>query len=265
MSNQRFVNSSALLVWLFSATPLLGQPQGVSTGQPPPLGPLNDDEFRLPLEPSEAANVDRLIVLLGSPDYKHREAATTALIDFGAPAFAKLRTAYEQSDDLEVRLRVEQVVRAAYLNRYVFDRNGFLGVQLASLEQTQARGRPQLNVENGVVIGRVLPDTAASRAGLQENDIVVALNGVPLTGKGMDGVTRFRDAIPGFLPGTKIRLDVLRGNAKKEFEVVIGRCPEDSARNGSVRFSGLYHQVNERFETWWFKYFRGETKSDDVP
>ncbi len=226
----------------------------------PPLGPLTDDEFRLPLPDEDAANVDRLVPLLESPDYKQRETATTALIEIGAPAFAKLRTAYEQADDLEARLRIEQVVRTAYLNRYVFDRNGFLGVQLDPLEQVVARGRAQTKVENGVVIRKVIPDSAASRAGIQEDDIVIALNGAALAGKGTDAVTRFRDAIPEFSPGTNIRLAIVRKGERKEIEVKVGRCPEGTARAGSVRFSGLYHQVNERFGTWWFKYFRNSPK-----
>ena len=36
-----------------------------------------------------------------------REAASTRLTEVGAPAFAKLRLAYRQTDDIEVRLRIE--------------------------------------------------------------------------------------------------------------------------------------------------------------
>jgi hypothetical protein len=32
-----------------------------------------------------------------------------------------------------------------------------------------------------------------------------------------------------------------------------------------VTFAGLYGQVSERFETWWFKYFRAAAKSDVEP
>jgi len=266
MKHIRAMVVGVALLWGTAAETVFGQPQGVpGTPVPSPLGPLNDDEFRLSLDAEEAANVDRLVPLLSSPDYKQRETATNSLIEIGAPAFARLRSAYEQTDDLEMRLRVEQVVRTAYLNRYVFDRNGFLGVQLDALEQIQAKGRPQTKVDNGVVIRRVIPDSAASRAGLRQDDIIVALNGVPLTGRGTDEVTRFRESIPTFSPGTKIRLGIVRGNERQDTDVTIGRCPEDTARAGTVRFSPLYHQVNERFEIWWFKYFRVTAKSDDEP
>jgi C-terminal processing protease CtpA/Prc len=252
----------SVLLW-FGAAPLLGQPQVFPAAPaPPPLGPLNDDEFRLSLEIAEAANVDRLIPLLGSPDYKQREAATTSLIDIGAPAFAKLRTAYEQSDDLEVRLRIEQVVRTAYLNRYVFDRNGFLGVQLGTIDPRDLKGKRRADIETGVKIGQVIANTAAAKAGLRADDIVIAMNGTPLSGTGREANDRFSDSIRQNLPGTKVRLSILRNDNPMTIDAVIGRCPEENVRR--VRFAGLYDQVSERFETWWFKYFRGAATSDDA-
>ena len=56
----------------FGAAQTLSQPRlpPASPGLPP-LGPLTDDEFRLPLGPEDAANVDRWASLL---------ALTTALV-----------------------------------------------------------------------------------------------------------------------------------------------------------------------------------------
>jgi len=243
---------------------LTGQPQVFpAEPAPPPLGPLNDDEFRLSLEIAEAANVDRLIPLLGSPDYKQREAATTSLIDIGAPAFAKLRTAYEQSDDLEMRLRVEQIVRTAYLNRYVFDRNGFLGISLQPYDPKDTKGPRRADIEAGVKVSQVIPNTAAAKAGLRADDVIVAMNGVPVTGAGQQSTDRFSDSIRQNPPGTKVRLTVVREMNTLTLDAIIGRCPEDNVRR--VRFAGLYDLVSERFETWWFKYFRVAAKSEDEP
>lgn len=266
MSNRRTVNSGVLLLSWCCITPVLGQPQAFpAVPAPPPLGPLNDDEFRLSLEATEAANVDRLIPLLGSPDYKQREAATSSLIDIGAPAFAKLRTAYEQTDDLEMRLRVEQVVRTAYLNRYVFDRNGFLGISLQPYEPKDAKGPRRPEIAAGVKVTQVIPNTGAAKAGLRAEDVIVAMNGAPLSGTGRESTDRFSDSIRQNPPGTKVRLTVVREMSTLTLDAIIGRCPENTARAGTVRFAPLYHQVNERFETWWFKYFRGTAKSDEEP
>lgn len=230
--------------------------------QPPPasqagqaLGPLTDDEFRLPLEKDAAAEVDRILSVLGSPRYKEREEATQRLIEIGAPAFSRLRTAYRYADDLEVRLRVETIVRNAYLNHYVFDRNGFLGVSLAPLEPRDPKAPPRAEPENGVRIATVIPDTGASRARLRAGDVVTSLNGVAITGAGRDSIDRFSETIRQFRPDTKVRLAIVREGNPTTIDAVVGRCPEETARRGGVRFSPLYHQVSERFQDWWQKYF----------
>lgn len=264
MRNRRTIPIDLFVLLWCCTTTVLGQPQmfpGVEAN--PPLGPLNDDEFRLPLEPEEAANVDRLIGLLGSPEYKQREAATTSLIDIGAPAFAKLRAAYGQTDELEVRLRVEQVVRTAYLNRHVFDRNGFLGISLAPYEPRDARGQRRPDLVTGVRVTQVISNTGAAKAGLRAEDVIVAMNGVQLTGTGRETTDRFSEMIRRNPPGTRVRLTVVRETNTLNLDAIIGRCPENNVR--SVRFAGLFYQVNERFDTWWFKYFRGAAKADNEP
>jgi len=80
--NRRRANIQGFAMLLcYGGARVLGQlPVPPAGPAPPPLGPLDDGEFRLPLDIAEAANVDRLIPLLASPDYKQREAATTSLI-----------------------------------------------------------------------------------------------------------------------------------------------------------------------------------------
>ncbi len=235
------------------AQPFPGEPA------PPSLGPVTDDEFRLPLDDATAAGVDQSISLLGSPDYKNREAATTSLIEIGAPAFAKLREAYRQTEELEVRLRIEQVVRTAYLNHYVFDHNGFLGVQLDPLDQNNPKGPRLPGPESGVKIRMVVTQSAAARAELKVGDIIMSMNGITLSGVGQDAVNRFRERIRTTKPGTKVRFEILREMKPKSVDVIMGRANEVSVR--TVMFAGVYLQVSERFETWWFKYFRPEASS----
>ena len=61
-------------------------------------------------------------------------------------------------------------------------------------------------VSNLVVIRQVLPDTAAAAAGLQPGDILLRVNGAPLT-SAEDGVRQISHA-----PTGTIQLDVLRHN-----------------------------------------------------
>lgn len=225
----------------------------------PPELPLNDEEFHLPLDPQAAAEVDRLIPLLNSPAFSEREKATEGLLTIGAPAVAKLRDAYAGTDDLETRLRIEQTVRSAYLNRHVFDKYGFLGVQLQQVDTARPRAgkppAPAATVENALQIGRVIADTAASRAGLQAEDIIYSLNGNQVVGGGPEAVAKFSANIRTYPPGTKVRLDVERNGTRMMIDAVIGRCPEDSVRAGSVGFSREYWKACARFEEWWNKYF----------
>lgn len=49
--------------------------------------PVTDDEFRLPVDQRTGAEIDRLILLLDSPDYKEREEATETLLTIGGYLF----------------------------------------------------------------------------------------------------------------------------------------------------------------------------------
>ncbi|MDO8631979.1 MAG: PDZ domain-containing protein, partial [Phycisphaerales bacterium] len=174
-------------------------------------GSISDEEFRLPIDPTAAASADELIRKLGSPVYKEREAATDGLIEIGAPALARLRSAYQTTDDLEVRLRIERIVRTAYLNHHVYNRSGFLGINLqpysASMEE-----HPRLPKDAvGVKVGKVIPGTAAERAGLTVDDVIFEVDGDPVRGEGMQVVETFSATIRDRGPGGRMKLTVLRG------------------------------------------------------
>lgn len=248
-----------VLVLMLGPIALAQQPPDPNEPQSPPELPLTDEEFHLPLDPQTATEVDRLIPLLNAPGFSEREKASEALLTIGAPAVAKLRDAYAQTDNLETRLRIEQTVRSAYLNRYVFDKYGFLGVQLQTVNRAKQRAGgqpvPAAAVENALQIGRVIADTAASRAGLQAEDIVYSLNGVPVAGGGQEAVNKFSTNIRTYPPGAKIKLDIERNGTRMLIDAVIGRCPEDSARARSVGFWPEYGKACARFDEWWNKFF----------
>jgi hypothetical protein len=74
------------------------------------------------------------------------------------------------------------------------------------------------DASQGVVITRVLPDSSASQAGLQEGDIIIALNGKPVN-SGM----AFDIAITRSTPGSQIRLGYMRGGSKFEVTMIVGK------------------------------------------
>ena len=219
---------------------------------------VSDEEFRLPLDPTAAESADELIPKLGSPSYKEREEATAGLIEIGAPAFSKLRAAYLGAANLEVLLRIERIVRTAYLNHHVYDRSGFLGINL----QPYVAGmddNPRLPAGSvGVKVGRVIAGTAAERVGMLADDVIFEVDGAPIQGEGGQVVENFSAIIRDRGPGGKMNLTVMRGAQEIPMLVTIGRCPEEIARSGTVRaVSENHYKASAKFPKWWDKYFLG--------
>lgn len=219
---------------------------------------VTDEEFHLPLDVTAAQSADQLIPKLASPSYKEREEATAGLIEIGAPAFARLRDAYQSTSDLEVLLRIEHIVRTAYLNHHVYDRSGFLGINLQPYV-ANAEEDPRLPAGTaGVKVGRIIPGTSAERAGMLKDDVIFEVDGGPVPGEGMQVVEEFSAIIRARGPGGKMSLTLLRGTQQIEMLITIGRCPEEIARSGTVRaVSDNHFKAAAKFPKWWSKYFVG--------
>jgi serine protease Do len=85
-----------------------------------------------------------------------------------------------------------------------------------------------LPVDSGVVIGSnspdvpaVFPDSPAARAGLQDGDIIVAIDGDPIT-----ATSDLATHILPHQPGDQVVLRVLRGSSTREVTVTLGTLPE---------------------------------------
>jgi len=240
--------------------------------------PLTGEEFDLVLEPELEVKVDGLIASLGSPDYVEREEAARELVEIGAATFSKLRAAYRDADDLETRLRIEEVVRSGYLNYHVLAKAGFLGISMGAYdpvvaEQTRQRitqqqvqqGRPpqkqpalpQLPPGRvGVFVSQVIPDTGAARAGIEREDVIIGIDGQPITGTGIEIRNSFSGIIRDLRPGARVELEVVRGSEVMTIPAILGRPPEDVAKASNIIVvSSLYRVAEERFQTWWKDYF----------
>lgn len=89
---------------------------------------------------------------------------------------------------------------------------GYLGV---ALEQ----------VEAGVRVTQVMPNTAAAKAGLKVEDIVLMLSG-----KKIREVEAFIQAIGKKKPGEVVTIKVRRGDEELELKAALGKRPENMAR-----------------------------------
>jgi predicted metalloprotease with PDZ domain len=96
----------------------------------------------------------------------------------------------------------------------------WLGVE--TLDVTGERAKElKLPAERGVVLGRIAPDSPASKAGLKENDVVAEING-----QQVEGATQFRRMIHEIPAGRSVQLAVWRGGRMEKVNVTLGHAEE---------------------------------------
>ena len=110
---------------------------------------------------------------------------------------------------------------------------GFLGVQLQRLTPDLAQSFGYEG-RDGVLIGAVQPDTPAAKAGLQEGDIVIGMDGKPI-----GALQDFRLAVAAKPPGARVHLEVWRNSKKQTVTVELGEFPGASQGEKSLSDLGL--------------------------
>jgi len=115
---------------------------------------------------------------------------------------------------------------------------------------------PEGKMAQGVILRQVVKDSPASAAGLQERDVITAIEGQEI-----DSPDALAEAITGRKPGDEIALTVYRPGEKEllEIEVVLGQHPDDEEKAYlGVSPGGFLH----------LKHFEGDgpgTKLDSLP
>lgn len=69
----------------------------------------------------------------------------------------------------------------------------------------------------GVIVNTVEPNSAASRAGIQRGDVIVAFNGEPV----VNGNT-LRNYVAGTRPGTEVQLTIIRDKREQQLRATLG-------------------------------------------
>jgi serine protease Do len=100
---------------------------------------------------------------------------------------------------------------------------GFLGVTIQAVEPDMAKAFG-LTHGGGALIGDVTPNSPAAKAGLQRGDVILQLNGQPITGPSDLSVH-----IAEMAPGTVVHLQVFRNGQEKTMDVTLGEYPEKGA------------------------------------
>jgi Do/DeqQ family serine protease len=94
-------------------------------------------------------------------------------------------------------------------------RRGMLGINIQNLTDEVAQSLDLKDVK-GVLVSNVRPGSAADKAGIKRGDIITAINDEKIE----DGNT-LRNKVAGTLPGTQIKVTVLRDGKEQEFSPVL--------------------------------------------
>jgi S1-C subfamily serine protease len=92
-----------------------------------------------------------------------------------------------------------------------------LGVAFITLDE-QVAGQQDIDQTEGALITEVLPESPADLAGLQVDDVILAVDGDVL-----DSERTLRDRLVAYEPGDVVTLDILRGGESLQIEVTLGQ------------------------------------------
>jgi serine protease Do len=104
---------------------------------------------------------------------------------------------------------------------------GFLGVMPNDLDPEKAEFFG-LKDAKGVAISEVTEDSAADKAGLKINDVILELDGEPV-----ESADSFRNRIAMLKPGRRIKLVVWRDGKRRPFTVRLGKRPPTGELTGA--------------------------------
>lgn len=106
---------------------------------------------------------------------------------------------------------------------------GFLGVAVRDVTSALTE-RYGLRTNVGAVIVRVEPDSPAARAGLQEGDVITAVNGVAVT-----NAPQAVEAIGRLAPNTAVQLTINRAGATQMVSATLAERPQRQAKASPKR------------------------------
>ncbi len=98
---------------------------------------------------------------------------------------------------------------------------GWLGVMIQDVDKDLAKSF-ELESTQGVLISGVTEDSPAKQAGLLQGDVIIALDGKPLS-----DVAQLRNSIAMTTPESRLTLTIIRDGKEQKLLVTIGEQPSD--------------------------------------
>ena len=114
---------------------------------------------------------------------------------------------------------------------------GWLGVSVQSITPEIAK-QFNLKEEKGALVGDVVEESPAEKAGILRGDIITAYNG-----KKIDEPYQLRNAVANTTPGKEIELTVVRENTTKIIKVTISEQPIDMPKLSKGEYDNLLRGV----------------------
>ena len=119
------------------------------------------------------------------------------------------------------RIEVLPEIAADDVNVFMGDEgSSWLGVETHEVTPDKAK-ELKLSAERGVVLGKIVPDSPAAKAGLKENDVVTEMNG-----QRIEGAAQFRRMIHEIPSGRSIQLTVWRDGRSQTISATLGKSEE---------------------------------------
>lgn len=102
-------------------------------------------------------------------------------------------------------------------------RRGMLGINIQNITDDIAKSM-DIKDRSGVLVANVKAGSAADKAGMKRNDIILAINGEKIEDSNV-----LRNKVAGTLPGTEIKISVLRDGSPQELTATLGEFETASA------------------------------------
>lgn len=103
---------------------------------------------------------------------------------------------------------------------------GWLGVSIQTVDESLAKGL-KLDSPGGVIVSQVVENSPAESAGLQTEDVILALNG-----RKVKDNSQLSADIAAMAPGSQANLTILREGRKREVAVTLGEQPANMSLGG---------------------------------
>jgi C-terminal processing protease CtpA/Prc len=130
---------------------------------------------------------------------------------------AAVQEAQEQQRELERTPEADEPDTMVFLGD---EGTSWLGVE--SQEVTSGKAKElKLPAERGVLLGRILPDSPAAKAGLKDNDVITEING-----QRVEGEAQFRRMIHEIPAGRSAQFTVWRDGRAQTINVTLGKSEE---------------------------------------